>query len=406
MKRIFIPLFFFTLSAPCYSGGLYDTGVKSVEALPITWSLGADTIYDDNVLAGSSTSKDSALAISPNVGLSYTSKSERTALGIDGNLGLIHYLDAPDLQDKDTYSQSRINSNLYHSFDERLTFKSQNYIANELEPDYAYGIASSRTGKESLSWMSLNALVYRWSEKYSTDTGFKYNANRVDLTGINNSDRTTIEGYNQIRYDLSEQSVLTADYRFLSTTATGVASDSTDQLFLVGVDRRFSANSIGVFKTGLQYREVDQGDNVLVPYLEIAYQSQVNESFKLGAFVRHSAEVNDTVLTDNTGTFEYDDRRALRFGATSSYSISSDLSFLSGVDLIFSDYLEGRNVNTTTVGPDKYETSFNAYVGVSYSLTEFLKASMYYNFAQTNTDISDAREYVRNRISLGLTADF
>jgi hypothetical protein len=406
MNRKFIPLFFHILAAPGYAGGLYDTGVESVEALPITWSLGTDIVYDDNVLAGSFTNKDSALAISPNVGLSYISKSARTTLGIDGNLGLIHYLDAPDLQDKETYSQSRLSGNLYHSFDERLKFKSQNYIANELEPDYSYGIASSRTGKESLSLSTLNALVYRWSERYATDTGVKYTGNYVDLDGVNSSDRTTIEGYNQIRYDLSEQSVLTADYRFLSTTATGVASDSTDQLFLVGIDRRFSANSTGVFKTGLQYREVDQGDNGLIPYLEISYQSQVNESFKLGAFVRHSAEVNDTVLQDNTGTFEYDDRRALRFGGTSSYSFSPDLSILSGVDLIFSDYLEGRNVNTSTDGPDKYETSFNAYVGVSFSLTEFLKASMYYNFAQTNTDISDAREYVRNRISLGLTAEF
>lgn len=415
MNRSFIPLFFFTLAAPSYAGGLYDTGVESAEALPIKWSLGVDTIYDDNVLAGGSANEESALAVNPSIGLLYTSESARTTFGIDGNVGLIHYVDGPDNQDEDTYSQSRISGNLNHNFDERLRFKSQNYIANELEPDYSYGIASSRTGKESLSLSTVNALVYKWSERFATDTGVKYTGNYVDVDVDNNSDRTTIETYNQIRYQLSEQSVLTTDYRYLSTSAAGNASDSTDQLLLVGIDRQFSQNTLGVFKSGFQYRDVDQGGNNLVPYLEIAYQAQVNEGFKLGAFARHSAEVHDTVNASNTGIIEYDDRRALRFGGTASYSISSDLSLLSGADLIFSDFTDGRSLDTVpglvADRSDKSETSFTAYMGLSYSFSDFLKASVYYTFADTSSDLKDitgnnSREYVRNRISLGLTAEF
>ncbi len=411
MKYKFLSLLLMALAAPVYAGeGLYNTGTELVEGLPLKWSLSTNTIYDDNVAAGSSTTADSSLAISPNLGLSYTSdnpQSSQTTIDILGKIGIIHYFDAPETITDDTFSQSRISGSLNHRFDERLTFRSQNTMANELEPDYSYGTASSRSGTESLTWQTDNSLGYRWSERYATYTGFKYLGNRVNTIGQNNNDRTTIEGYNQIRYQLSQQSVLTSDYRASTTDATGVASDSVDQYFLVGVDHRFSSSTVGIFKTGAQYREVDQGDSNLGPYLEIAFKSQVNQQLTLNAFTRYGAEVNDTVLPDGANLYDYEDRRALRIGSTASYTVSPDLSLLSGVDLIFSDYLKGRDVsNPTTYGPDKYETSVNAYVGFSCRLTEFFTANMYYTFAETFTDISDAREYVRNRISIGLSAEF
>ena len=42
------------LAAPVYAGeGLYTTGTELVEGLPLKWSLSTNTIYDDNVAAGS-----------------------------------------------------------------------------------------------------------------------------------------------------------------------------------------------------------------------------------------------------------------------------------------------------------------------------------------------------------------
>ena len=137
--------------------------------------------------------------------------------------------------------------------------------------------------------------------------------------------------------------------------------------------------------------------------MEIALQSQINEQFRLGAFTRYSAEVNDTVL----GLLDYEDRRALRIGANANYTLSEDVSLFSGTDLIFSNYMNGRDVNNVnTYGPDKYENNLNAYIGCSYKLTDYLFCNLSYTYSQTFTDISDEREYVRNRISLGLSAEF
>jgi hypothetical protein len=221
--------------------------------------------------------------------------------------------------------------------------------------------------------------------------------------GENSNDRTTIEGYQQFRYQLSPQSVLTPEYRFAQTDASGDASDSTDQYFLIGVDHRFSPNTIGIFKTGAQLRDVNEGDGGFGPYFEIALQSQVNQQLKLGAYTRYGAEVNDTVL----GGYDYEDRRALRVGFNAKYTVTKDVSLLMGSDTILSNYNDGRDVDTPSAyGPDKYENNFNAYIGFSTRLTDYLFCNLYYTYIQTFTDISDEREYVRNRISLGLSAEF
>ena len=409
MKRKFPILFVAALSSPAFAAeGLYYTGSEAQESFPIKWQVGLNAIFDDNVAAGSSTVEDSSMAISPKVGLLFSSATPQTTWDVYGNLGMIYYFDAPDSLEKDNFSQSRINASVIHRFSERVRLSSRNYVANELEPDYSYGIASSRTGNETFTWMTDNSIGYRWTERLGTYTGFRFSGSRFDTVDENSNDRTTIEGYEQFRYQLSPQSVLTPEYRFAQTDASGDASDSTDQYFLIGVDHRFSPNTIGIFKTGAQLRDVDDGDSGLAPYLEIALQSQVNQQLKLGAYTRYGAEFNDTVLTNDEGaSYDYEDRRALRIGFNANYTVTKDVSLLMGSDTIFSNYNDGRNVaDSSNFGPNKYENNFNAYVGFSTKLTDYLFCNLYYTYTQTFTDISDAREYVRNRISLGLSAEF
>ena len=427
MKRKFPILFVAALSSPAFAAeGLYYTGSEAQESFPIKWQLGLNAIYDDNVAAGSDTNtetaeidSDSSMAISPKVGLLFSSATPQTTWDVYGNLGMIYYFEAPDTRSReDTFSQSRINASVIHRFSERVRLSSRNYVANELEPDYSYGIASSRTGSETFTWMTDNSIGYRWTERLGTYTGLRFSGTRADVDEgqTNNTDRTTLEFYEQFRYQLSPQSVLTPEYRIAQTDAINAASDSMDQYFLIGLDHRFSPNTIGIFKTGAQLRDVDDGDSGLCPYLEIALQSQVNQQLKLGAYTRYGAEFNDTVLTDDNNTpknfsddetYDYEDRRALRIGFNANYTVTKDVSLLMGSDTIFSNYNDGRDVNNSNnFGDKKYENNFNAYVGFSTKLTDYLFCNLYYTYTQTFTDISPAREYVRNRISLGLSAEF
>jgi hypothetical protein len=411
---VFLPLM---ISSAYAAEGLYYTGTEAQESLPIKWLVGGSLIYDDNANAGNQTggdsSKDSSMAVNPYVGASFVSLAPQTTWDVYGRLGMIYYFDAPEGID-DLNSQSRIGVNLIHRFSERLRFVSRNFLANELEPDYSYGLASSRRSSEFFSWSTDNSIGYRWTERFGTYTGIRFSGSSYDDTSTdpnqsNLSDRINWQVYQQLRYQYSPQTVLITEYRYGQTLTDSVASESTDQYFLIGADHRFSPNTIGTIRVGAQMRDVDGGASSTSPYLEFALNSQINRQLKLGAFMRYGMEGEDTVLSGGAPAelFNYDERTTLRMGTTGTYQISPDLSLNSGVDLIQSNYDKGRPIDGTGgEGPSYDETTFNAYIGMSMKLTDFLYGNLSYNYSQVVSDVNDSREYDRNRVSVGVSAEF
>jgi hypothetical protein len=414
---VFLPLLFTTAFG---AEGLYYTGTEAQESLPIKWLVGGNLIYDDNVnptnqAAGQSV-RDSSMAVNPYVGASFVSLAPQTTWDVYGRLGMIYYFDAPDSLGDDLNSQSRLGVSMIHRFSERVRFVSRNFVANELEPDYSYGMASSRQSSEFMSWSTDNSLGYRWTERFGTYTGIRFSGSSYgddSQTGNSSdlSDRMYWQVYEQLRYQYSPQTVLVTEYRYGQTLTNSVASESTDQYFLVGADHRFSPNTIGTIRVGAQMRDVDGGSNTASPYLEFALNTQINPQLRLGSFMRYGMESDDTVLSPDgftTASFNYDERNTLRFGLTGTYLISPDLSLNSGVDLIQSNYDSGRLVDGTAAGsaPSLSETTFNAYIGMSVKLTDFLYGNLSYNYSQTVSDVNDYREYDRNRVSVGVSAEF
>ena len=87
------------------------------------------------------------------------------------------------------------------------------------------------------------------------------------------------------------------------------------------------------------------------------------------------------------------------------YQLSPSLSIFGGVDLISTSYESGRIVNTATGVSDADETLVNAYIGASLKFNECLYGTLSYNFTDSDSDVF-GRNYDRNRISVGLRAEF
>lgn len=408
MKSKFSLSLFGLLSiASASAQGLYYVGNEAQESLPLKWVVGTNVTYDDNIAPGFGPEEDS-VGINPYVGLSFVNITPQTTWDVYARLGLIYYIDQPTAAGSDDVnSQSRAGINLTHRFSERLRFSSRNFISYELEPDYSYGYASSRQLGEYFYWQTDNSIGFRWTERFATYTGLRLTgANYADVA---NNDRFTWEAYHQLRYQLGPQSVLTLDYRYAETTGDGVSSDSTDQYLLGGIEHRFSPNTIGIVRAGAQFRDVDDGDSSTSPYLEFALNSQVTQQFRVRAFARYGIESYDTVVGHPVaGLVEFDDRRTLRIGVSSEYALSQMLSIFGGVDYIPTSYDEGRSVATppflgTIAGLD--EDIFNAYIGVSYKFNDFLTGTASYNYTDSSSDLA-GRDYDRNRISVGVSAEF
>jgi hypothetical protein len=277
-----------------------------------------------------------------------------------------------------------------------------------LEPDYSYGFATTRQLGEYFYWQTDNSVGYRWTERLATYTGFS-------LTGLDyddvvlNQDRFTWTLYNQFRYQLTPQTVLTADYRYSQTEGDGVSSDYTDHYLLGGVEHRFSPNTILVLRAGAQFREAEAigGSDSTSPYVEATVRSQINEQFSVRSFARYGVESYDTVRTVGTGLYEFDDRQTFRLGVSGEYALSPMLNLFSGLDYIPATFDDGRLVAgagpLTAGGFD--EDVINAYIGVSVKFNEMLYGTFSYNYTDSSSDFA-GQSYDRNRLNLGVRAEF
>lgn len=386
--------------------GFYQFGTDQGESSPLKWNLGLNTIYDDNVGAGLRVGdKESSFALNPQVRGSMIHVTPQTTTDIYGQLGMIYYLDAPDGLD-DTYSQSRLGFNYIHRFSERVRFSSTNFISYELEPDYAYGYATTRTGGEALFWETDNSVGYRWTERIGTYSGFRIKQSKFD---DDTNDRLTGQIYNQLRYNYSQQTILTFDYRYEQVDASGPAGNATNQYLLLGAEHQFSPTVTGVARVGVQLRDLEGRDNATNPHVECNLIARPTKDLRLRSFLRYSVEDSDTIQSLLRGgsqqMAEYADRGALRLGISGDYTLSPSFTIISGLDYIPTSYRDGEFMDNGAPSPDVDEVVMNAYVGLVYKINEFFNATISYNYSDADSDFP-IRDYDRNRISLGVSAEF
>jgi len=400
--KIILSLFF--SAAAANAAGLYLPN-DTESSVPISWSIGVDAIWDDNTSPGGASDGDQTFSLNPYVSLSFVSVTPQTTLDVYARLGAIYYIDEPSAPGADSkFGQVRLGVDLTHRFNERLRFSSNNFLSYELEPDYSYGFASDRVSSEYLFWQTDNSIGYRWTERVGTYTGLTLNG--LNYSDLEDQDRFTWTFYNQFRYQLSPQTVLTGTHRYSETSASGLATDSTNQYLLVGIEHRFSPNTVLTVNTGAQLREKDGigGNNSTNPYLEMALRTQVNQQFGVSAFVRYGSEDYDTIVATPLPS-EYDDRLTLRVGVSANYQISEYLSLFAGLNVISTSYESGRLANTVIPVDDASETLLNASIGASIKFTDHIYGTVTYNFTNSDSDIAN-RNYDRNRISVGVSAQF
>lgn len=396
----------FAVASAAYGRGLYYIPNDTEQSVPISWSVGVNAIWDSNTTPTNPGPEQESFAINPYAGTSFVRVTPQTTLDVYARLGVIYYFDQPDGLPNDLNPASRVGVNLTHRINERLRYVSRNFVSYELEPDYAFGVASDRQAGDYLFWETDNAIGYRWTERLATYTGFT-------LTGLNysdndNSDRYTWALYNQFRYQLTPQTVGTVDYRYAETAAGGVARDSGNQYLTVGFEHRFDPTTILVVSAGAQFSDGDDGfsTNGTNPYLMMTMQRQVNQQFSISAFLRYSSEVYDTVKLEGSELIQYSDPTTLRAGVTGSYQISPALSIFGGLDVISTSFDNG--FNTKGGGGffrDADEKIFNLSIGATMKLTDYLYGSVSYNYTKSDSDFF-LQTYDRNRVSVGLSAEF
>ena len=367
------------------------------EPLPLTWTAGASLGFDDNAVPLVAGSDESSLYGSAYVGASFLSRTPATTTEFFARLGIVHYFDDIDAGGQSVDQSSSVvgfGLNWTNRISDRLRFVSRNTLNKEREPDYAQGFQGAASG-DYLRWSTDQAVGYRWSERLGTYTGVRYED--VSYDDIDGFDRSTLTLYNDFRYQLSPQTVATFTYR-LSEVDGGVVSDSTNNYFLVGLEHRFSPNTLVVIKGGVQNRDVDGGGDSSNPYFEASVRSQINEQFTIRSYVRYGVEDYARSIIG----INFEGSETLRLGLTGTYGVSEQLSLNAGVNYVSLGY-----VDSIPAGLDVDEDSLNLSVGFRLELSDTMWLNGSYNFETLSSDfVAVDREYDRNRINLGINTTF
>jgi hypothetical protein len=84
--------------------------------------------------------------------------------------------------------------------------------------------------------------------------------------------------------------------------------------------------------------------------------------------------------------------------------ISPDLTLQAGANVIMMDMQDGRSDTIVSVS-DAQTDLLNLYLGFSYRVNDVFYLTGSYNWTDSDSDLED-RTYDRNRVSLGLRAEF
>ena len=391
-------------TVPLFSQGLYYVGQEATKSIPLTWTVGASMIWDDNVTPtapeGSLGFEDAVWSINPYVEANYTVIDPRTSINFSARAGMNYYFDgiaAPGASD--TIPSFRSGFDFNHSISPRLRFSSRSFIAYEMEPQFALGISNDRTTDPYSLFSTDNSVGYRWTPRVGSYTG-------IGFTSL--SDRKSWNFYHQMRYQYTRRSVLTSQYRY--TAWSGDASGSSNHFLTGGMEHRLSQNAIFLSSAGIQLRSLDndQSQDSVSPFLEGSMRSQVNSAVGLRAFVRYSMEDFNTIQNVDGVAYEYSELQVFRVGLTGDYRITPRLTGAGGFDFVHTMFDAGNKRGTAT-GADTNsgltEDLMNGYIGLRYQINDALTLDCSINYTESISE-TDNNDYNRLRLSTGLNYTF
>jgi hypothetical protein len=366
-------------------------------------------IWDNNVTPlvtpGNPGFEDEAWSINPFIQSNFTNIDPQTSINFYARLGANYYIDSLEAAGADeTIPNMRVGFDYNHSVSPRLRFSSRNFLAYEMEPEFAVGISNDRTVDPYFFYSSDNSVGYRWTERVGSYTGFGFTGYLGD---VQFADRKSWSIYHQMRYQFNQRTVLTSQYRHQAWT--GDANDSTNHFITGGVEYRLSQNSVFVGSAGVQFRSVDNGDDNSSPFLEASVRSQMNSAFSIRSFVRYSMEDFDTIQFIGGDRFEYSNQQVLRVGLTGEYRLSPRLTGFGGLDVVHTMYDGGNQVSLPIVGTGKdsgrTEDLINAYIGLRTQFTDELTGNCSVNYTDSTSDFEN-NDYDRLRLSAGVSYTF
>ena len=360
--------------------------IQELETKPLVFGVGVNAGYDTNVNTAPTDEVDSFYT-GGQLSLDYRYVTERTVFSIGASGGATYYFDQADQFDDVLYS-GRLGGSLTHAITDRLSIDDKFYVGYDFDPNFIYGASTNRRNDEYIFAFNTFSVNYLWTDRLSTSTGITVGATKYDEDVIAATEDRFEYGANQvIRYALSEQAGLRAEYRYrYSDYDSGISA--TSHIAMGGLDYQFDENTMLLAMVGAEFYENDLRGDQTKPYAELGLSRVLTDEMTIRWANRLGFE--------NVGVGVFQSNYSYRTNLDLTYQLTEKLSSFLGGTYIYTEY-DGT--------PGNKENLFEGRVGLNYALTPALGLGLSYSYTNLDSDI-ELNGYDRQRINLGLNATF
>ncbi|MFM7181464.1 MAG: outer membrane beta-barrel protein [Verrucomicrobiales bacterium] len=360
--------------------------IQEMETKPLVLGVGVNAGYDTNVNTDPTDEVDSFYT-GGQLNLDYRYATERTIFSIGASGGATYFFDQAQDADNLLYS-AKVGGALTHAITDRLSIDDKFYIGYDFDPNFITGASTNRRNDEYIFGFNSLAVNYLWTDRLSTSTGFSIGTTLYDEDTISNTEDRVEYGANQlVRYALSEQAGLRAEYRFNYTDYDSGIS-STSNIVTGGVDYQFDENTMLVAMAGIEMYDNDLRGEETRPYGELGLSRVLTDELT----IRWANRVG----FERTGVGVYQSNYTYRTNLDMTYQLTEKLSGFVGGLYLYTDY---------SGDPGNKENLIEGRVGLNYALTPAIGLGLSYSYTNLDSDV-EMDGYERQRINLGLNATF
>jgi hypothetical protein len=357
---------------------------------PLTVTTGVGVGYDTLNYKASNANDIDSLFVRAGAGLTYSKADQISPYDLGVDFGAIHYLDDTN-RTQDTDYSARAVFNISHAASERLKFVNNFYLSYEVEPNFGLGASTALRNGQYFYGYNNFAASYAWSERFSTTTSYTIDGIKYDDSQIGQmEDRLSHLISQQFAWAWTKTAKIVGEYRYRTVDYRHANTDYHSHYLLAGVDKAWSERTNGSFRAGAEFYSSQRSDKT-APYFEASLSHATSE--------RTTLQVFTSVGFDGSEIGNYGSRYSYRLGASATHQVSKKLRINGGVNYAYSTF------DGIGLAPDVNEHEFSATAGLGYQVWRNVGIDANYSYTILSSDDS-VRDYDRNRVSLGLSAQF
>ncbi|MGF1678773.1 MAG: outer membrane beta-barrel protein [Candidatus Methylacidiphilales bacterium] len=352
--------------------------------------------YDDNVNTAPDGQEDEAWILNLSPSVLYKYEMENTSFEAGYTFGFKQFFGRAG-EDKEDFSHT-VQGSINHRFSPRFTLSVQERFSFDQEDALQDRGIQRRVGGDRIRNTAGLSASYDWTERFNTLTQY----NNVFLHYFDKPSSTTNnyishEVSQQFRFNATSKTTPFFNYVYRTFDYRTIQRDRDEHLALVGADHYLLDNWLISGKAGAQFVFYDNpifNDNI-GPYANVRTVWNYDKKSNLGAGYTFGTSVTDNANFSSSENHSFDAQITHYFtekfsvGASGLYelaSFESDQSFTAGA----------RDITEHTI---------SAGINARYAFTEYLSVDAGYRYSEVISD-TNAREYDRNRVYLGVTGSY